>query len=427
MLPVSQAEAIIFNLVQPLKEQRDSEVVTLLTALDRILAAPVVSKLDFPHWDNSAMDGYAVRYEDVKHCSEEQPVVLEIVEEIPAGIKPVRSLQRGQAARILTGALMPSGADTVVIQERTLRKGDRVFILASPEPQAFVRHQASFYKAGTQLLPPGIMLNAPEIAVLAAAQCNQLKVYRRPRVAILSTGDELVTLEEPLQPGQIVDSNHYALAALVAQTGAEPLQMGIIPDQPEALKRAIAKAIAIADVVLSSGGVSVGDYDYVEQILASLDAEIHIRAVAVKPGKPLTVATFSTSSASKQKPVLYFGLPGNPVSALVSFWRFVQPALKKLSGLAHSWGPMFVQARSCDDLHSDSKRETYLWGQLHLVDGGYEFQLASGNHSSGNLVNLAQTNGLAVVPVGQRLIPAGKQVQVLQVGLPMGGVADART
>lgn len=419
MLPVSQAEAIIFKLVQPLKGHRDSEVVTLLTALDRILAAPVVSKLDFPHWDNSAMDGYAVRYEDVKHCSEEQPVVLEIVEEIPAGFKPGRSLQRGQAARIFTGAVMPSGADTVVMQERTLRKGDRVFILASPEPQAFVRHQASFYQAGTPLLPPGIMLNAPEIAVLAAAQCNQLTVYRRPRVAILSIGDELVTLDEPLQLGQIVDSNHYALAALVAQTGAEPLPMGIIPDRPEALKRAIAKATAISDVVLSSGGVSVGDYDYVEQILVSLGAEIHIRAVAVKPGKPLTVATFSGSAASKHKSVLYFGLPGNPVSALVSFWRFVQPALKKLSGLAHSWRPMFVQARSRDDLRSDGKRETYLWGQLHLVNGGYEFQLASGSHSSGNLINLAQTNGLAVLPVGQTLICAGEQVQVLQVGLPI--------
>jgi len=418
MLPVSQAEAIILDLVQPLDGQRDGEVVTLLTAIERILAAPVVSHLDFPHWDNSAMDGYAVRYEDVKHCSELEPAVLEIVEEIPAGRSPLHSIQRGQAARILTGAVMPSGADTVVMQEQTRREENRVFILASPEPQAFVRQRGSFYQAGTPLLQPGIMLNAPEIAVLAAAQCNQLTVYRRPRVAILSTGDELVTPDQPLQPGQIVDSNQYALAALVAQIGAEPLQLGIVRDEPLALQEAIAQAIATADMVLSSGGVSVGDYDYVEQILESLGAKIHVRAVAVKPGKPLTVATFPASGTSTRKPVLYFGLPGNPVSALVSFWRFVQPALKKLSGLAHSWKPVFVQARSRHDLRSDGKRETYLWGQLHLVNGGYEFHLAGGSHSSGNLINLAQTNSLAVLPVGQRLIATEEQVKVLQLGFP---------
>lgn len=419
MLPVSHAEEIIFDLVQPLDSQRDTEVVTLLTAIDRILAAPVTSHLDFPHWDNSAMDGYAVRYQDVKHCSEDNPCVLEVVEEIPAGRAPQHSLRSGQAARILTGAVMPSGADTIVIQERTRREGDRVFILASPEPQAFVRHQASFYQAGAPLLPPGILINAPEIAVLAAAQCTQLTVYRRPRVAILSTGDELVAPDRPLQSGQIVDSNRYALAALVAQTGAEPWQLGIVPDNPKAIKKAIAQAITTSDVILSSGGVSVGDYDYVEQILESLGAKIHIRAVAVKPGKPLTVATFSASNTAKRKPVLYFGLPGNPVSALVTFWRFVQPALKKLSGLSHSWKPVFVLARSRQDLRSDGKRETYLSGQLHLANGSYEFHLASGSQSSGNLINLVQTNGLAVLPVGQTMILDGDYVQVLQVGSPL--------
>lgn len=418
MLPVSEAEAIILNLVRPLHGERDAEVVTLLTAIDRILAAPVVSQLDFPHWDNSAMDGYAVRYEDVRQSSVEQPTVLQVVEEISAGRSPQHSIESGQAARILTGAVMPPGADTVVIQEQTRRDGDHVFVLDSPESQdAFVRHQASFYQAGTSLLPPGIMLQPTQLAVLAAAQCTQVKVYRRPRVAILSTGDELVTPDQPLQLGQIVDSNQYALAALVAQTGAEPLRLDIVRDNPKAIKRAITRAVAIADVVISSGGVSVGDHDYVEEILESLGAKIHVSAVAVKPGKPLTVATLS-SSTSNPKTVLYFGVPGNPVSALVSFWRFIQPALKKLSGLTDSWGPVFVQAQTRYDLHSDGKRETYLWGQLHLVDGLYEFHLAGGNHSSGNLINLAQTNGLAVLPVGKTLISQGDFVQVLQVGLP---------
>jgi molybdopterin molybdotransferase len=175
----------------------------------------------------------------------------------------------------------------------------------------------------------------------------------------------------------------------------------------------MAIALRSADMVLSSGGVSVGDYDYVDQILADLGAEIHIRAVAVKPGKPLTVATFQNSNS--EIPVIYFGLPGNPVSALVTFWRFVLPAIKKLSGRSTGWEPSFVKGRSLQALRSDGKRETYLWGQVSLIDGEYQFQLAGGSHSSGNLINLAQTNGLAMVPIGQTAIAAGEWVSILQI------------
>ena len=436
MLSVNDAEAIILNLAQPL----DTEVVDLLAADGRILATPVSSQLDFPHWDNSAMDGYAVRYEDVKDCSAENPAVLEIVEEIKAGYQPQSTIQQGQAARILTGAVMPVGADTVVMQEVTRREENRVFILAASKPQEFVRHRASYYQAGTQLLPTGIILNAPEIAVLAAAQCTRLEVFRKPIVAILSTGDELISVNQPLQPGQIVDSNQYALAVLVRQSGAEPLMLGIVKDEPVALEQAVAYAIANADIVLSSGGVSVGDYDYVEQILESLGGEIRIRAVAMKPGKPLTVATFPIVDGCEgggNAPLgriadgcegggtpplrrriadspLYFGLPGNPVAALVTFWRFVQPAIKKRAGLAVGWEPRFVKARSRHELRSDGKRETYFWGQMFLSrEFVYEFQKACGSNSSGNLINLALTNSLAVLPVGQTLVPAGEQVLVI--------------
>ncbi|MEA5516599.1 gephyrin-like molybdotransferase Glp [Nodularia sp. UHCC 0506] len=410
MLSVSDAEAIILNLVQPLDQQRDIEIIDLLAADHRILSTSVTSKLDFPHWDNSAMDGYAVRYEDVQHSREAQPTSLEIIEEIPAGYQPQSTVQPGQAARIFTGAVMPTGADTVVMQEKTRRKNNRVFILTAPQPQEFVRHKGAFYQAEKQLLPRGIKLHPPEIAVLAAAQCAKLSVYRRPCVAIFSSGDELVTPDQPLQPGQIVDSNQYALAALVREAGAEPLLLGIVQDNPDALREAIAYAIAHADLVLSSGGVSVGDYDYIDQILESLGAEIHIRSVAISPGKPLTVATFPGSYSS-----IYFGLPGNPVSALVTFWRFVQPAIKKLSGLAGGWEPVFLQVRSHHELKSNGQRETYLWGSLQLVDGIYEFHKAGGSHSSGNLINLAQTNALAVLPVGQTLISPAAEVQVLQI------------
>ncbi|OUL24666.1 molybdopterin molybdenumtransferase [Nostoc sp. RF31YmG] len=409
MLSVSDTEAVILNLVQPLNNQGDTEVVDLVAADGRILATPVTSKLDFPHWDNSAMDGYAVRYSDVQHCSIEQPAVLEIVEEIPAGYQPQSTIQQGQAARIFTGAVMPKGADTVVMQERTRPEENHVYILAAPQPQEFVRHKASFYQAGAQLLPAGIKLNAAEIAVLAAAQSSQLSVYRRPRVAIFSTGDELVTLDQPLAAGQIVDSNGYAIAALVKQSGAEPLMLGIVKDEPADLEKTIAYAIANADIVISSGGVSVGDYDYVDQILEKLGAKIHIRAVAMRPGKPLTVATFSTHNSA-----LYFGLPGNPAAVLVTFLRFVQPVIKKLSGLADGWETVFVKVRSHQELRSDGKRETYVWGKLQLIDGIYEFHKAGGSQSSGNLINLAQTDALAVIPVGKTLISPGEEVQVLQ-------------
>jgi len=440
MLPAQQAETLILDLVRPLNPQQAVETLDLLSASGRVLADSVSGAIDFPHWDNSAMDGYAVRYDDVKACSAEHPVTLKIVEEIPAGYLPQKTIQTGQAARILTGSMLPQGADTIVIQEETQRSDNQVTILAAPRPDAYVRRQGDFYQAGTPLLPAGIRLTAPEIAVLAAAQCVQVPVYRRPRVAILSTGNELVPADRPLQPGQIVDSNQYALAALIASVGAEPIPLGIIPDDPEALQQAIAQAITKADMVISSGGVSVGDYDYVDRILAELGATIHVRSVAVRPGKPLTVATFEPVDLQKTKrkgqktrtkkqnqqldspilltqpsSILYFGLPGNPVSALVSFWRFVQPALRKLSGLSEGWQPMFTWGRSLQDLRSDGKRETYLWGRLRSIQGTYKFQLAGGSHSSGNLINLARTNALAIVPIGQTLISAGDPVQIMPI------------
>ncbi|MTJ55456.1 molybdopterin molybdotransferase MoeA [Anabaena sp. UHCC 0253] len=407
MLSVKDAETIIVNAVQSLNQNRDIEVVDLLTASHRILATPVISSLDFPHWDNSAMDGFAVRYEDVQNSSLENPTILEIVEEIPAGYQPQVTIKPGQAARIFTGAIMPKGSDTVVMQEKTNLQENKVSILSVPQPQEFVRHQGDFYQAGKELLPAGIPLNATEIAILAATQLPKISVFRRPRVAIFSSGDELVTPEQTLKPGQIVDSNQYALAALVKELDAEVLMLGIIKDNPTALTETINYAINNSDIVLSSGGVSVGDYDYIDKILASLGAEIHFRAVQMRPGKPLTFASFASS--------LYFGLPGNPVSALVTFWRFVQPAIKKLSGVATGWEAKFIKVKSGSELKSQGKMETYIWGNLNLIDGVYKFYQAGGNLNSGNLINLAQTNALAVLPVGKTLVSVSEEVFVLQL------------
>ncbi|NEO85759.1 MAG: molybdopterin molybdotransferase MoeA [Spirulina sp. SIO3F2] len=396
MIPVPEAETQLLNLTQPLTE---TELLPFDQAHNRILAKSVISTAPFPYWDNSAMDGYAVRAADVQTA----PVTLEVIEEIPAGIPPQKTVQTGQAARIFTGAMLPTGADTIVMQEDTQREGDRVTIQTVPQPQAFVRHQGSFVQPGDIVLRPGCKLGPAELAILATVQCTTVEVYRRPRVAIFSTGDELITPAGELAPGKIVDSNQYALAAFLQQQGATVVPLGIVPDDPKSLREAIATATQQSDLVLSTGGVSVGDYDYIDQLLAELGGEIKIQSVAIKPGKPLTVATFPNC--------LYLGIPGNPVSALVCCWRFVRLVLQKMSGQAAPWILPWQMVRSRDRLTAGGRRETYLWGQLQ----GEEFVLSGGSHSSGNLMNLAQTNALAVLPVGITEIEAGAMVRILRV------------
>jgi molybdopterin molybdotransferase len=405
MINVTTAETKILDLITPIPE---TENITLNNALNRILATDVHSNLDFPHWDNSAMDGYAVRFEDVKNATATNPITLNIVEEIPAGYVPKINLKNGEAARIFTGAMLPQGADTIVIQENTIRENNWVKILNSPPKVGdFVRKKGEFYQAGNSLLQAGICLKPADIAVLAAANCANLTVYRQPKIAVFSTGDELVELNQPLQEGQIVDSNQYAIASFIAANGAIPLTLGIVPDNPQALKETISHALNIADFVISTGGVSVGEYDYIDQILAELGGKMEITSVAVKPGKPLTVAKFPQA--------LYFGIPGNPVSALVSCWRFVQPALKKLAGIKHNYTPTFLNATTTTNLKSGGQRETYLWGKVEIHQGEYFFTPAGGSHSSGNLINLAQTNALAIISVGQKMIQQNSVVKIMLI------------
>ena len=410
MISVDAAMQIILNAAEPLG--LTIEQVPLHKAIGGLLAQSVESGLDFPHWDNSAMDGYAVRYEDVAEASQENFVELEIITEIPAGSVPKGSIRSGQAARILTGSMLPEGADTVVMQEWTSRSesGDRLQInQAPPELGHFVRHQGSFYRSGQPLLRSGLRIGGPEIAVLAAAQCLSVPVFKKLRVGVLSTGDELVLPDQVLQPGQIVDSNQIALLALLSQAGFDAIALGSVKDDRTSLKQAMADAIDRCDVVISSGGVSVGDYDYVEELLDELGGEILIRSIAIKPGKPLTFATFPEGK-------LYFGLPGNPVSALVTFWRFVLPGLRKRSGQTSPWSPLVITATTHQPLKSDGKRETYLWGTILGSGDDLQFCPAMGSGSSGNLVNLAGSTGLAIIPVGQTLVNAGDRISAMLVG-----------
>jgi molybdopterin molybdotransferase len=408
MYSVKEAESIILTQIQP---RQETEKVSLEAAFGRILAEDISSDLDFPYWDNSAMDGYAVRYEDVKDTNPENPVTLKIIAEIPAGKVPEITINPGQTARIFTGAMLPAGSDTIIMQENTQKQGERVAILIPPEKIGlFVRQRGTFYRAGNTLLKAGIAINSPEIAVLATAQATELTVFSRPQVAIFSTGDELINPDETLQKGQIIDSNRYALTAFVASLGAIPRPLGIIKDNPDLLRETIRKAINSSAIVLSTGGVSVGDYDYIEGILGELGGKILIGSVAIQPGKPLTFATFPNGC-------IYFGIPGNPVSALVCCWRFVQMAIKKLSGLTE-YQNKFLRVVTRDTLQSKGQREVYLWGKIEIIEGVYQFQLAPGQHNSANLINLAGTNALAIIPQGKTTIQAGETVEVM-TGLPL--------
>jgi molybdopterin molybdotransferase len=403
VISTQQATELILGISPTINEV---EIVPLHLALHRVLAESVVSQLDFPHWDNSAMDGYALRWADLQAGIEP----LQVVSEISAGIAPTKSIESGQAARIFTGAMLPAGADTIIIQENTQRIGDQLQIMKLASAQGeFVRRQGDFAKAGDVLLTKGTKLLPASIAVLAAAQYPQVQVYRKTRVAILSTGNELVQPGDNLAPGQIVDSNQYALTALIQQWGGEPIWLGSAPDNPQELAVMMQRAIDAADIVLSTGGVSVGDYDYVDRVLAELGGEIQITAVAVKPGKPLTVATFEQPGGR----TLYFGLPGNPVSALVSCWRFIYLGFQQVAGIADPQLP-WSEAVTGVDLRSDNRRESYLWGRVELNGDRQEFMPVAGGHNSGNLINLARANALAMLPVGQNAV-AGDAVQILLI------------
>ncbi len=420
LMSVAEVEAIVAGLL-PVLTEADRDWIPLEQAIGRVLAQPVLGLADNPLWDNSAMDGYAVRAAD--WADGPDTLTLAIVEEIPAGAVPTCAIGPGQAARIFTGAMLPEGADTIVIQEDCQRQGDRVTIGAQPDPGAFVRQRGAFYRAGDALLGVGVTIGATELALLAAVGVTEVPVWRRSRVVLFSTGDELRSIESlsqglNLAPGQLVDTNRPALAALLRGVGVEVIDLGIVADDRDSLRDRIVQAIGPeinADLVLSSGGVSVGDYDYVDGLLGELGAEIAVRSVAMRPGKPLTVARFS-ESGSDPRSRLYIGLPGNPVSSLVGFWRFVAPTLAKMGGQP---GDLPWRSARTDQPLKGAPREVYLWGRVCWDDEGdspgYRFAVAGGSHSSGNLINLGQTNALACLPPGTGMVEAGAIVRVLLV------------
>ena len=417
MLPVSEVEKIILDLVKPFDPEIDSEILPLSQAIARILAEDINSTMDFPHWDNSAMDGYALRYADLDDLPELKLAIA--AEDIPAGTAIAKPLQKGECIRIFTGGMLPHGADTVIMQEDTERTDNFLQLKVKPSQGEYVRCKGEFIQAGTTLVKAGTKLGATEIGALASARCQQVKIYRQPKIAIISTGNELLSLDssQPLQVGQIIDSNLYALSTLIHQVGAIAIPFGNVRDDKTELEAVMQQAIASADIVISTGGVSVGDYDYVDQILEKMGANIHVQSVAIKPGKPLTVASLSPSfnvNKSEDK-ILYFGVPGNPMSAMTSFWRFIRGAIAKLNGSNQTyWYPQFIKAVTMEDLHSQGRRETYLWGNLTYQKGKPIFQPVQ-NYSSGNLISAIGTNALAVMRINQTYVAAGDEALIMLI------------
>ena len=393
MLSVEDARKGILSRIVPLSVER----VEIMAALGRVLAEPIVSRATIPPWPNSSMDGYAVRSTDTNGTVE-----LAVVGRIIAGAMPSRALGAGESMRIFTGAPLPEGADAVVPQEDVAADGDRVTVRGRIAPGAFVRPAGEDVRTGDVVVQPGGVIGAAEVGLLATLGYSQVRVYRRPRVAILSTGNELADLGTQPGPAQIPNTNTYSLMAQVIEAGAEPVNLGVAPDQLEAIVERVRWGLRSADVLVTSAGVSVGELDLVREALERSGAELHLWQVSMRPGKPITFGTRGT------QPV--FGLPGNPVSAMVTFELFVRPALRRMAG-AHVLDRPRLRARAVKPIANPGSRRGYLRVTLQEDAQGYGAQL-TGDQGSAILRSMVLADGLAVV-APDTTIGAGEAVDVI--------------
>jgi molybdopterin molybdotransferase len=390
-----------------------AERVSFQQAAGRVLREDIVATADAPEGDNSAMDGYAVRAADIAGAEAGSPVRLRVAGDIPAGHLPTASLEPKSAMRIMTGALLPAGADTVVQVELTDAGRDFVSIQRALESGANVRRRGEDMRKGDVVLKQGGRAGPPEVALLAALQKTEVLVGRRPEVAIISTGDELVDAYAVRPPGKIVNSNSYLLAALVREAGAAPRLLDIVRDTRDATIGAFEAALA-SDFIVSSGGVSVGAYDFVKEALDALCAETKFWRVAMKPGKPVVL--------SRLRERLVFGLPGNPVSCFVSFHLFVAPALRKAMGQTRDLFPPRVGVTLMSTLRRAQDRRVYYRVRVEAADGELQaWPLAT--QGSGSLTSMLGANGLAVVEPGDGAVESGERAEALLLGPVLAGPA----
>ena len=380
-------------------------------ALGGVLAEDVVSPLDIPAWTNSAMDGYAARGDDVRGASEVSPVRLRVVESLPAGRFPTRSIGPGECARIFTGAPLPDGADSIIRQEDTDEGAQTVTIVKDRDVGVNTRKAGEDIRKGTTVLTAGTELGPAQIGVLASLAVAHPLVYRRPRVAILGSGDEIVDIDHPeeiLSGRKIASSNTHSLVALVRQTGGEPVNLGIAADTPESLREHLSRALD-CDLIVTTAGISVGEHDFVRSALEELGAELRFWKLRMRPGAPVGFGLMGD--------VPWIGLPGNPVSTMVTYELFVRPATRKMMGHAHPFRRS-VPVRAAEPMKLKPRLQHFLRGIVKEGARGPEARL-TGPQGSGILTSMVLANALLVIPEGQQETPVGATVQALILNDPV--------
>lgn len=397
LLSVSDARQRIDALIQPLG---GAEQLPIRSALGRVLAAAVVSTFDVPPYTNSAMDGYAVRSSDFPADGSAR---LRIVGRAMAGTPFAGRVNAGETVRIMTGAAMPEGADSVLMQEHVQTDGEHI-IVTGPRHKAGdnVRTAGEDVAAGATVLEPGRLLQPADLGVLASLGVAEVRVWRRLRVAFFSTGDELRSLGEPLEAGQIYDSNRYTLHGMLTRLGVELLDFGVIRDDRAAIRAAFRDAAANADVVITSGGVSVGEADFVKQTLDEL-GRVDFWKIAMKPGKPLACGRLGDA--------LFFGLPGNPVSVMATFYQFVQPALQRMMGMNASTG-IRLRVPCAVDLKKELGRTEYQRGILQTAADGTLSVTTTGRQGSHVLSSMSRSDCFIILPAECAGVQAGEPVEV---------------
>ena len=408
MTPVAAAEAAC-RILEHVRRQPPLRT-PLDDALGSVLAEDIVSPLDVPPWTNSAMDGYAARSDDVRGASASQPVQLRIVEEIPAGHFPVETIRPGECARIFTGAALPPGADSVIRQEDTDEGTDIVTITADRDVTMNIRLAGEDIAKGTSVLERGTALRAAQIGVLASLAMGHTMVYRRPRVAILASGDEIVDVDQPeeiLAGRKIASSNTHTLIALVREAGGIPVNLGIARDTPDSVRAHVERA-ADADLLITSAGISVGEHDYLRDVLHAMGADLKFWRLRMRPGAPVGFGMLGD--------VPWIGLPGNPVSTMVTFELFVRPAIRKMAGHDLPFRRA-VRVGLDEPISVRPTLQHFLRATVADSREGLRARL-TGPQGSGILTSMVHADALLIIPEGRHETPAGAQVDALVLTEP---------